>query len=197
MPVKRGKRTPRAGGGARQSDPPVWPTVAARVREALGGVPWSRARDLCRTGRVRVAGERVMDDALRVDPAATLEIDQNAPKELRGVLSPDDVVHVDDDVMVVRKAAGVLSVPYEDGDKDTLIDRARADRPASPWGTPRGTRPRTGGGRGSGATITLTSPSASTASHKAGVGSMGECTRSERSGSVTTVMRVPRCRPSI
>jgi len=67
-----------------------------------------------------------MDDARRIAPEAVLEIDETAPKELRGVLSPEDVIHFDDDVMVVRKAAGVLSVPYEDGDKDTLIDRARA-----------------------------------------------------------------------
>lgn len=101
-------------------------TVAARVREALGGVPWSRARELVRSGRVRVGGERVMDDAARIADDAALEIDETAPKERRGVLSPGDIVHLDADVVVVRKAAGLLTVPFDEGDKDTLVDRTRA-----------------------------------------------------------------------
>lgn len=106
--------------------PPSQPTVAARVREQLGGVPWSKARDLVRTGKVKVDGVRVLDDAMRVDATASITVDESAPKESRGVLSPDDIVHLDADVVVVRKAAGLMTVPFEDGDKDTLVDRTRA-----------------------------------------------------------------------
>ena len=53
-------------------------------------------------------------------------IDQAAPKRRVGALATDDVVFVDRDVVVVRKPAGLLTCPYEDGDKNTLVDRTRA-----------------------------------------------------------------------
>ena len=41
------------------------------------------------------------------------------------VFTDAHVVHVDHHVVVVDKPAGLLSVPFEPGDKDTLIDRVR------------------------------------------------------------------------
>lgn len=100
-------------------------TVSAVVRE-LYAVPWSKARELCTTGRVTVDGRRALDPAMRVRSGATLEVDPTAPRLRKGVLPREAVVHVDADVIVVNKPAGVLTVPYEQGDRDTLVDQTRA-----------------------------------------------------------------------
>lgn len=100
-------------------------TLAAIVREAVG-CPWSRARDLVRTGRVEVDGARVLEDAARPERGAVLVIRPEARKLTPGVLDDDRVVHVDADVIVVRKPAGTLTVPWDERDKDTLVDQVRA-----------------------------------------------------------------------
>ncbi len=104
---------------------PTDPTVAAIVREQTG-VAWSRARDLCTEGRVTVDGERCIDPALRVSPGAVVIVDQRAPKLRSGALPESAIAYFDRDVVVVDKPAGMLSVAYEPGDKDTLVDCTRA-----------------------------------------------------------------------
>jgi 23S rRNA pseudouridine1911/1915/1917 synthase len=106
-------------------------TIAAVVRHALtnqsgDAVPWSRARDLCRTGRVKVNGVAMTDDAIRVQRGAVVEITPNAPKTTRGVLPRESVLYLDDDVIVVDKPKGVVTVPFSEGERDTLVDRVRA-----------------------------------------------------------------------
>jgi len=100
-------------------------TLAALVREAVG-CPWSRARDLVRTGRVEVDGQRVLEDASRPEAGATVVIRPTARKLTPGVLDDDRVLHVDADVIVVRKPAATLTVPWDERDKDTLVDQVRA-----------------------------------------------------------------------
>ncbi len=89
-------------------------------------MPWSRAKDLCKTGRVRVGGVVVVDGARRLRAGDEVAIEPTAPRRREGVLPAEAIVFVDREVVVVRKPAGVLSCPYEDGDKDTLVDRTRA-----------------------------------------------------------------------
>lgn len=96
------------------------------VREALGGIPWSKARALCRTGRVRVNERLAADPEQRLARGARVGIDPQAPRARRGVLPEDALVYVDADVVVVNKPAGLLSVPFDEGDRDTLIDLTRA-----------------------------------------------------------------------
>ena len=104
---------------------PTGPTVAAVVREQTGAA-WSRARDLCTEGRVTVNGERCLDSALRVPPGAVVIVDERAPKLRSGALPESAIAFFDRDVVVVDKPAGLLSVAYEPGDKDTLADCTRA-----------------------------------------------------------------------
>ena len=104
---------------------PTDPTVAAVVREQTG-LAWSRARDLCNEGRVTVNGERCLDSALRVPPGAVVIVDQRAPKLRSGALPESAIAYFDRDVVVVDKPPGMLSVAYEPGDKDTLVDCTRA-----------------------------------------------------------------------
>src|SRR5881396_2704401 len=104
---------------------PTEPTVAAIVREQTGAA-WSRARDLCSEGRVTVDGERCLDSALRVPPGAVVVVDERAAKLRPGALPESAIAYFDRDVVVVDKPAGMLSVAYEPGDKDTLVDCTRA-----------------------------------------------------------------------
>jgi len=104
---------------------PTGPTVAAVVREQTGAA-WSRARELCSEGRVTVDGERCLDSALRVPPGAVVVVDERAAKLRPGALPESAIAYFDRDVVVVDKPAGMLSVAYEPGDKDTLVDCTRA-----------------------------------------------------------------------
>lgn len=92
----------------------------------MGAIPWSKARDLIHTGRVRVDGNPVTDDAARVRAGQSIEIAPSMPRRTSGVLPDRAVVYLDADVIVVRKPAGVVTVPFEPGERDTLADRVRA-----------------------------------------------------------------------
>jgi len=99
-------------------------TVASIVREQAG-VAWSRAKKLCIDGRVTVDGVRCTDPAARVPPEAVVVVNENAPKLRAGALPPDSIVFFDRDVVVVDKPAGMLSVPDEPGNNDTLVQHVR------------------------------------------------------------------------
>lgn len=102
------------GGGA---------TLAAAVRELLPGTSWSKARDLCAQGRVLVDGEPVTDPARRVAAAERVEVRAGGPASKPALT--DLVVHLDAEVAVVRKPAGILTVPFERDDRDTLLSLTR------------------------------------------------------------------------
>jgi 23S rRNA pseudouridine1911/1915/1917 synthase len=101
-------------------------TLSRVVREALGGLPWNKARELCRSGRVRLDDRVAVDPEQRVSRGASVAVDPSAPRLRRGMLPDAAIVHVDADVVVVSKPAGLLSVPFDEGDRDTLIDITRA-----------------------------------------------------------------------
>lgn len=100
-------------------------TVSAVVRE-LCALPWSKARKLCESGRVSVDGQRALDPAARVTAGSQVVVDPSGPRRRAGVLDRDAILHVDADVVVVVKPPGVLTVPYDEGDRDTLVDLTRA-----------------------------------------------------------------------
>jgi len=100
-------------------------TISAVVRE-LSQLAWSKARELCTTGRVSVDGRRALDPAARVKAGAKIAIDHEAPRLRKGVLPREAIVHVDADVIVVDKPADVMTVPFAEGDRDTLVDQTRA-----------------------------------------------------------------------
>lgn len=114
------KHVAEAGSGEAALDP----TLAAIVR-AQTGLAWSRARRLCCEGRVTVNGERCLDPALRVPSDAAVAVDLQAPRLRPLPLAQSAIVHCDEDVVVVDKPAGMLSVADEPGNKDTLADYAR------------------------------------------------------------------------
>lgn len=102
-------------------------TVSSVVRRALSGIPWSKARDLCASGRVQVNGIVVTDSSRRVTEGAVVLIRPTAQRAAtRGVLDKESLLYVDRDVVVVNKPSGTLSIPYEPDDRDTLVDTTRA-----------------------------------------------------------------------
>lgn len=101
-------------------------TLAAVVREGLGRVPWSRARALCFSGRVFVDGRCCTAEATRLSAGQRVRVDEAAPRLRRGTLARSALVHVDREVVVVHKRAGLLTVPYAEGDRDTLVDQTEA-----------------------------------------------------------------------
>jgi len=105
-----------SGGGA---------TLAAAVREILPGTSWSKARELCAQGRVLVDGEPVTDPARRLSGEERVEVRAGGSASRREPALTDLVVHLDAEVAVVRKPAGILTVPFERDDRDTLLSLAR------------------------------------------------------------------------
>ena len=96
-------------------------TLAAFVREILPGTSWSRAKELCTGGRVRVNGAPALDPARRLSAGERVEVHADGPPQ-RG---PELVVHLDAEVAVVRKPAGILTVPFDRDDRDTLLALTR------------------------------------------------------------------------
>lgn len=72
-----------------------------------------------------VDGRPALDPARRVGEGEKVEIraEGRAPRREPGLT--DLVVHLDADVAVVRKPAGLLTVPFERDDRDTLLALAR------------------------------------------------------------------------
>jgi 23S rRNA pseudouridine1911/1915/1917 synthase len=99
-------------------------TLAAFVRAVLPGTSWSRAKELCAGGRVRVEGRAETDPARRLDAGERIEIQTAGPSPRREALN-QLVVHLDAEVVVVRKPAGLLTVPFERDDRDTLLALTR------------------------------------------------------------------------
>ena len=99
-------------------------TLAALVREVLPGTSWSKARDLCRGGRVWVDGVAATDPARRMSAGERVELRLAGPARREAALT-DLIAHLDADVVVVRKPAGLLTVPFERDDRDTLLALTR------------------------------------------------------------------------
>jgi 23S rRNA pseudouridine1911/1915/1917 synthase len=98
-------------------------TLAALVRELAPGTSWSKARELCRSGRVWVDGERATDPARRMAAGERIELRTGEPALRREPAAA--VVHLDADIVVVRKPAGLLTVPFAKDDRDTLLSLTR------------------------------------------------------------------------
>jgi 23S rRNA pseudouridine1911/1915/1917 synthase len=103
-------------------------TLAAVVRAALDDLPWSKSRDLVTSGRVTLAGDACFNHAQRVKQGAEVVIRPTAPRRSGPSLPESRIVHMDNEVIVVNKPAGVVTVPYDDRerDRDSLLVQTRA-----------------------------------------------------------------------
>jgi len=129
-PPKARRGPPRPGTGAPATgDATLPPDKAWQVPEELDrrlldgavraeiGVPWSEARQLIETGKISVAGQVVTDPRRQVRAGQALELRTRAPRPRTTrikALSEEIIAYVDVSVVVVRKPAGVSTVPFGD-----------------------------------------------------------------------------------
>ncbi len=84
----------------------------------------AKARQAVRTGKVRVAGERVIDPAFAVGAGAVITLDPAAPNPARTEPLGLRLVHRDDHLLIVSKPAGLLSSPLPDSDEPSALHGA-------------------------------------------------------------------------
>lgn len=104
-----------------------------RVLRALHpGASWNAVRRLIETGKVSVDGEVTRDPVRAVRQGSVLAVSMRARRpSAREALPKNAFVHVDSQVAVVRKPAGVSTVPYDETETDTLVDRVHEALKAS------------------------------------------------------------------
>ena len=101
-------------------------TLAAIVRALVPDASWNKARELCASGRVTLDGVIARDGASRVGLGQRVEVDPHGRRQIEGGIGDDDILFADADVIVVRKPPGIMTCPYEDGDRGTLVDHVRS-----------------------------------------------------------------------
>lgn len=94
------------------------------VARSLTELPWSRVKELCKTGRVFLNGEREFDPAKRVSAGDEVEIHPTGRKQMSHALEEDRFLYTDSHVVVLRKPPGLSTTPYDDSETDTLHHRA-------------------------------------------------------------------------
>jgi len=97
--------------------------LAAFLRRKLPDRSWGDVKKMLATGKVRVGGEPEENAGRRLVPGDTVEIDVHARR--RSARGEVTIVHDDTHVVVIDKPAGIMSVPFERGDRGTAIDLVR------------------------------------------------------------------------
>lgn len=91
------------------------------LRELLPGKSWNEVRRLARTGKVFIDGTPLLDPTRLVAAGAQIELRQNAPRATRTPSLPRSaILHLDAQVVVVDKPAGISTVPYDEEERGTL-----------------------------------------------------------------------------
>ncbi len=97
-------------------------TLAAFLKKRLS-LSWNKARELVTSGKVKVDGKVVLEEAHRLHRAAHVDLDEAAPRQKPPV--PGELVYDDAQVVVIDKPEGVMSVPYGDEHHLTAMDLVR------------------------------------------------------------------------
>jgi 23S rRNA pseudouridine1911/1915/1917 synthase len=87
----------------------------------MPGKSWNDVRRLVRTGKIYVDGQALLDPTRLVPAGAEVELRQNAPRATRTPSLPRTaILHLDAQVVVVAKPAGISTVPYDENERGTL-----------------------------------------------------------------------------
>jgi 23S rRNA pseudouridine1911/1915/1917 synthase len=99
-----------------------------RVLRALNdGMSWGAARRMIESGKVSIDGRRELDPTAPVAQGATIAVSMAAPKpRAESPVEADDIIYLDGQVVVVRKPAGVSTVPYDEHETGTLSELVHA-----------------------------------------------------------------------
>lgn len=95
--------------------------LARRLVERYPELSFTHAKQVVAAGQVTVGGEVATDPGLWVAANAEAVWERDRPR--RRVRPRLDIVHEDDDVVVVVKPAGLLTQPTPAGERDTLFGR--------------------------------------------------------------------------
>lgn len=103
-----------------ESGKPLDAVLRAHVNES-----WGRVRDLITRGKITVNGARVVDPVTRVRAGAEISLRIAAKRFDPDALPDDRIVFHDPHLVVVRKPAGISTIPYEPGERGTLEEKVR------------------------------------------------------------------------
>jgi RluA family pseudouridine synthase len=98
-----------------------------RLKAAHQELSWRQIREAIEKGQVTVQGRVERDPGLDVYADAAIEMNRNRPAQSRARAS-FDILHEDDDIIVLNKPAGLLSIPSSPeaaGSEDTVMQRVR------------------------------------------------------------------------
>lgn len=87
-------------------------------------MPWNKARSWIETGKVFLDGNPVSNLGQPVRAGQRIELRMSAPKRRQEPsLDPRAVVYFDNDLVVVNKPAGLMTVPHRNSEESQTLDR--------------------------------------------------------------------------
>ena len=98
-----------------------------RLKADHPDLSWRQVREAIEKGQVTIDGQVERDPAFDVSAGAAIDLNRNRPAQSR-VRASFDILHEDDDVIVVNKPAGLLSIPSSPdagASEDTVLHRVR------------------------------------------------------------------------
>jgi 23S rRNA pseudouridine1911/1915/1917 synthase len=98
-----------------------------RLKASRQDLSWRQIREAIEKGQVTVDGRVEKDPGLDVRTGAGVELNLNRPAQSRARAS-FDILHEDDDIIVLNKPAGLLSIPSSPeagSSEDTVLRRVR------------------------------------------------------------------------
>jgi 23S rRNA pseudouridine1911/1915/1917 synthase len=96
------------------------------LRGAFPGASWNAVRALIESGKVAVDGAVVRETNRPVRAGSELRVSMRAPRVRENALPPELIAHLDPHVVVVRKPAGISTVPYDENETGTLSELVEA-----------------------------------------------------------------------
>src|SRR5436190_24137825 len=94
------------------------------LRELMPGKSWNEVRRLARTGKIFVDGAPLLDPTRLVKAGSQVEFRQNAPRATRTPSLPRNaILHLDAQVVVVEKPAGISTVPYDERSEERRVGK--------------------------------------------------------------------------
>ncbi|OGR14046.1 MAG: hypothetical protein A2341_19070 [Deltaproteobacteria bacterium RIFOXYB12_FULL_58_9] len=117
---RSGKRPNRFDGGAAGSENGIVNDGTRRLDAAVRErflLSWAKARDRITRGKIHIEGVQVLDIGHLLAEGVDFEYVEATPRRPSvpvHSLPPEAIVHIDDDLVVVDKPAGLLSVPLDE-----------------------------------------------------------------------------------
>jgi 23S rRNA pseudouridine1911/1915/1917 synthase len=97
-----------------------------QLRGFFEGASWNAVRALIESGKVSVDGDVVREPNRLVAAGAGVRVTMRAPRTKGPALPAELIAHVDTQVVIVRKPAGISTVPYDENETGTLSELVEA-----------------------------------------------------------------------